>query len=90
MSIIRRVAGIKNLKTWDNLMTITAIVTMFVFLLRSGEALATGPEQDMGKVLTSDMIAFRRKVKQVIGDEILTVDEMILLVGKAKADQLCC
>jgi hypothetical protein len=88
MSVIRRVARNRSLNTWDNLMTMTAIVTMFVFLLRSGEALATGPGQDMGKVLTTDMIAFRRKGEQVIGDEILTADEMILLVGKAKADQL--
>jgi len=51
MAIIRKVASRLDLSAWDDLVQVTAIVTMFMFLLRSGEALKTGKDQDMQKCL---------------------------------------
>jgi hypothetical protein len=88
MSLIRSMSNRKVLFMWDDLITLTAVVIMFLFLLRSGEALRTGKNQDLEKVLRTDRVAFRRKGVQVTGDDILEADELLICVAKAKADQL--
>ena len=88
MSLIRSLPQKKDLSRWDDLVTITAITVMFLFLLRSGEALKTEKGQDLEKVIKTNMIAFRCRGTQVWGDGIMEADELILCIGKTKADQL--
>ena len=78
--------GLK-LGVWDDLVKITASVSMFVFLLRSREALRKGGSPDPEQCLRVENLVMSAKGRPVSGDDVAAADEAILFMGKSKADQ---
>ena len=88
MPVIRRLAGYLDGNVWDHLVFMTAIITMFLFLLRSGEALRSKAIPDGQKCLRSSMLVFRRNQVALAWTQILEADEVVLMMGKSKTDPL--
>jgi hypothetical protein len=86
MPLLRGLAEKLDQSIWDDLVTITAIMTMFLFGLRSGEALRSKREPDQEKCLRASMVVFRRNQEVVSGDAIEHADEIVLVMGRSKAD----
>jgi hypothetical protein len=76
-----------NLAVWDDLVKITATMCMFVFLLRSREALRKGAAPDPEQCLRVGNLVMSAGGKVVTGVDVATADEAVLFMGKSKADQ---
>jgi len=60
---------------------------MFVFLLRSSEALSTGGHADPERGLRVQDVGLAARGKALTADSQCLADELVLLKGKSKADQ---
>ena len=87
IDIVRSAVETLDLATWDGLITAAAISAMYVFLLRSGEALRKGTEPDAEKCLRVESLRLAAGGELVSFDDAGRADEMILIIGKSKADQ---
>jgi len=87
MDLVTSAVSRLNLSVWDDLITATAILTMYTFLLRSGEALRKGRDPDQEKCLRVESVRLAGGGRLAEGDEVQRADEMILVIGRSKADQ---
>ena len=88
MTMIRDIASTLDLERWNHLVVVTAIVTMFLFLLRRGEVLSTRQAPDSKKCLKVSMLVFRRNGEELHWNYIQAANEVVLLMGRSKADPL--
>jgi len=87
MELLRLAIARLDLTTWDGLVKATALIFMFVFLLRSREALRKGAEPDQEQCVRVHMVLLAKDGEEVTGDEVQAADEVVLTLGKSKADQ---
>jgi hypothetical protein len=76
-----------DVDTWDGLITLLALAIMFVFLLRSREALRKGAEPDPEQCLRVQDTMLAASGEVLTLSEFERADELVLLQGKSKADQ---
>ena len=82
----RSLTGLK-LDVWDDLVKITAAASMFVFLLRSREALRKGGTPDPDQCLRVGNLVMSAGGHPLSGVDVAAADEAVLFMGKSKADQ---
>ena len=87
MELLRLAIARLDLEAWDGLVKATALIFMFVFLLRSREALRKGAEPDQEQCVRVFMILMAKDGEEVTGDAVQAADEVVLTLGKSKADQ---
>jgi len=77
-----------DLDNWDDLVLALAIMLMYIFLLRSREALRKGEEPDPEQCARVGSVVLASEGKEATsGSELDDVDEVILHIPKSKADQ---
>ena len=86
MSMITWLADHLNWESWDEFLVLLAVVFMFLFLLRSREALRKGSEADEKQAVQMLNLVFRCKGVEVLGEAIQSADEVVLLLGASKTD----
>jgi len=86
MSMLRWIVKQLNLDDNDELLVAIALVTMFIFLLRSREALRKGKDPDAKQcVCVRNVVLVGAKVVRT-GDAIQEADEVVLMQGASKTD----
>jgi hypothetical protein len=86
MPLLRGLLDRLDRSQWDDLVIAAAVMTMFMFGLRSGEALRSKAKPDEEKCLRASMVVFRRNQEVVTGASIEDADEVVLVMGRSKAD----
>ena len=87
MDLIRDIIRRLDLEDWDDLMLALALVVMFLFLLRSREALRKGAFPDPEQCLRVRSVSVATDGEIVTGADVEGADEMIVMFGKHKGDQ---
>ena len=87
IDLIRYACMDLDLNQWDQLMLALAMVLMYIFLLRSREALRKGTYPDPEQCLRVRSIILACQGEAVTGKSAQVADEVVLLFGKSKADQ---
>mmetsp|Transcript_1899 Transcript_1899/g.2509 ORF Transcript_1899/g.2509 Transcript_1899/m.2509 type:complete len:348 (-) Transcript_1899:869-1912(-) len=85
--MLRRAARRLDQGEWDELMLLTAMVFMFLLLLRSSEALRKGEDPHPRHCVRMRMLVFLRKGKVVKGERIQEADAVSVHLAYSKADQ---
>jgi site-specific DNA-cytosine methylase len=87
IDLIRVACADLDLEQWDQLVLALAMVLMYIFLLRSREALRKGLYADHEQCLRVRSIVLACQGEIVTGKSVQKADEVILIFGKSKADQ---
>jgi hypothetical protein len=85
VDMLREVMKAADLSEWNELVTVTAIVFMFLFLLRSREALRKDGI-DEKQCLRTCMLVFYCSGEEVTGDDIMRADEVVWMSAYSKTD----
>ena len=75
-----------NLDKWDDLLTLTATLTGFFFLLRSCEYLRTEQGTDPDKCIRIEHLTFKRNGAAIRGDSLLMTTQMCMFLPFSKTD----
>jgi hypothetical protein len=86
MGMLRALARGLDLDDWDDLVLLLGMSVMFVFLLRSGEALRKGSMPDADRCLRVGTLLLAESGEPV-GGAPDGADEVMLFIPKSKADQ---
>ena len=86
MDIIREAVVGLDQETWNGLMVTIALVMMFLFLMRSREALRKGATPDEQQCLRVGSVIMASHGKTVKGSEVATSDEVVVMWGRSKTD----
>ena len=86
MGMLNWLADQLDWNNWDEFVVLLAAVFMFLFLLRSREALRKGPEPDAKQCVRLLNVIFFRKGSEVTGEAIQSADEVVLMQGESKTD----
>jgi hypothetical protein len=86
MDMIRWLVSRLNLEETDELLVAIALVMMFLFLLRSREALRKGASPDGKQCLRGKNVVLAHKGKVLRGNDIQKADEVVLMQGASKTD----
>jgi hypothetical protein len=84
--MLRRCAQMLDLYVWDDLILLLGMSLMFVFMLRSREALRKGANPDPEQCLRVGSLLLAVRGEPVLGAP-LEADEVVLILAKSKADQ---
>jgi hypothetical protein len=86
MDMIRWIADRLDWENWEEFAVVLALVLMFVFLLRSREALRKDTDPDPKQCVRVLNVVFFREGTEVTGEAIQTADEVVLMQGASKTD----
>jgi len=86
MDMIRWIIDRLDLEVWDDLIVAIALVMMFLFLMRSREALRKGKLPDAKQCVRVHMVLMIRAGEEVKGEEVQGADEVVLMQGFSKTD----
>jgi hypothetical protein len=86
MDIIRSAAASLDQNSWDGLIMTIALVMMFLFLMRSREALRKGATPDEQQCARVGSVVMAAQGDPVKGDDVATADEVVMMWGRSKAD----
>jgi hypothetical protein len=86
MGMLNWLADQLDWNNWDEFVVLLAAVFMFLFLLRSREALRKGPEPDAKQCVRLLNVIFFRRGSEVTGGAIQSADEVVLMQGESKTD----
>ena len=83
---LRKVPASMDMIRWDDLVVAIALVMMFLFLMRSREALRKGKYPDLEQCVRVYMVVLMRAGVEVTGEAVQDVDEVVLMKGHSKTD----
>jgi len=86
MGMIRWIAARHDWDVWDEFIVVLAVVFMFVFLLRSREALRKDGDPDPKQCIRVYNVVFHSCGTEVKGDAVQSADEVVLMQGHSKTD----
>jgi hypothetical protein len=86
IDMIRWIVAQLDLEVTDELLVAIALVMMFLFLLRSREALRKGASPDGKQCVRGRNVVLAYKGKVLRGNDIQMADEVVLMQGASKTD----
>ena len=86
MDMLRWAIARLNLEVWDDLMVAIALIMMFLFLMRSREALRKGKYPDLKQCVRVHMVVLMQAGVEVTGEAVQDADEVVLMQGYSKTD----